>query len=124
MTVSPEDFQAHADRVKEQYSDEIDRRAVISRYYYYIFHRMREENDSHPDSNFTYQGYGSDHSEASDFLKRIDCKDLADCYDDLRNKRNEADYDIDKNIGPFEMQMFLADLEDFEEQAEKENVLS
>lgn len=122
MPVSPEDFETHAIRVDDRYDDEISRRAVISRKYYYIFHKIREENESHPESEFTYRG--QDHQEASNFLERLELKQLSDILDDLRNERNKADYDIDDPLGEFEYQMFQADLEDFKELARQENILS
>lgn len=122
MTVLPDDFEDHADRVDDEFNDEIARRASISRRYYYIFHRVREENDGHSRSHFTYRT--GDHQEAIDFLERLGYNDLADDFHDLRSKRNEADYDIDDTIGEFEYQMFQADLEDFEREAETEGILS
>jgi len=122
MPVSPDDFEDHADRVDDEFGDEIARRASISRRYYYIFHRIREENDGHSQSHFTYRT--GDHQEAIDFLERLGYNDLADDLHDLRSKRNEADYDIDDTIGEFEYQMFQADLEDFEREAETEGILS
>jgi uncharacterized protein (UPF0332 family) len=122
MTVSPDDFETHARRTKNQFSDEISRRCCVSRIYYHVFHRLRVENDSHPDSHFTYRS--GDHKEASDFLERIGNNALADDFDDLRSKRNKADYDINKTIGEFEFQMFLADFEDFISDAEDDGILS
>lgn len=122
MPVSPDDFEDHADRVDDEFSDEIARRASISRRYYYIFHRIREENDCHAQSHFTYRT--GDHQEAIDFLERLGYNDLADDLHDLRSKRNEADYDINDTIGQFEYQMFQADLEDFERAAKTEGILS
>jgi uncharacterized protein (UPF0332 family) len=121
MPVAPSDFKSHADRVDDTHNDEIARRSSISRKYYYIFHRVREENDGHAKSHFTYRG--GDHQEVSKFLERIGHKNLSDLYDNLRSKRNEADYDIDKSIGSFKYQMFLADLDDFEREAKQECVI-
>ncbi|MFB6162199.1 MAG: hypothetical protein ABEJ86_01990 [Halococcoides sp.] len=121
MPVSPSDFEEHADRVDDEFEDEIARRASISRRYYSIFHRFREENADHDESKFTYRT--GDHREASDFLNRLGYNDLADDFHSIRSKRNEADYDIDDSIGEFEYQMFLADLEDFERAANEEDLL-
>lgn len=117
----PNDFSQHADRVDNDYSDEMSRRASITMRYYYIFHRMREENDNHPRSNFTYRT--GDHGECSSFLYRLGYNDLADDFDDLRAKRNKANYDISDSIGNFEYQMFQADLEDFELEAQSNGIL-
>lgn len=122
MPVSPDDFATCADQLTSNGSDEISRRSAISRRYYYIFHKVREENDNHADSRFSYRG--GDHQEAVDFLKRIGYNNLADGYHDIRVKRNEADYDISNSIGQFEYQMFLADLEDFEREARNKGIIS
>ncbi|MFW6436419.1 MAG: hypothetical protein ACOCYZ_02165 [Halococcoides sp.] len=121
MPVSPSDFEEHADRVDDEFDDEIARRGSISRRYYYIFHRFRAENADHDESEFTDSG--GDHQEASKFLRRLGHNDLADELYKLRAKRNKADYDIDKSVGEFEYEMFLADLEDFERSASEEDLI-
>lgn len=122
MPVSPDDFEDIAQGIDSEFDNEMGRRVSISTRYYYIFHKVREENDSHPDSQFTYRS--GDHQEASRFLERMGYHGLSDEYDDLRNKRNKADYDIDERIGSFEFQMFLADLNDFERKARNEDIIS
>jgi len=106
MVVSPDDFKSHSERI-EDYEDEIARRCAISRRYYYIFHLLREENNPHSQSYFNY-GPG-DHGEASSFIQRVGYKNLADDLDDLRDARNEADYDIDDNISDLDLATFCCD---------------
>lgn len=121
MVVSPNQFDSHSDRIDEEFDGEMTRRCIISRKYYYIFHAMRSELADDEMSKFS--GHGSDHGEASKLLDRLGHSDLSDIYDDLRNKRNKADYDIDENIGEFEKDMFLADVREFISKSSERDIL-
>jgi hypothetical protein len=121
MPVEPIDFETHSERAKDDYTDEIAFRCIISRKYYYVFHSIREENQDHNKSKFT--GYG-DHGEASEFMARLGYKDLADKFDDLRTKRNEADYDLDEDISDMDLAMYKNDVEEFVTGAKRNNFIS
>lgn len=96
MGIDPDEFERHANRVENAFSDEIAFRNVISRKYYHAFHLVRENGDSDPDSNFTQTGH--DHKEAPSFLKKKGQKQLANLLMRMRIARNNADYELDKTI--------------------------
>lgn len=111
MTVQPDDFNDHADRISSSHNDEIARRCAISRKYYYAFHYVRENGQSHPSANFQF-GPG-DHGRAKGLLKDIGQKQLANLLFKLHKRRKEADYDIGKNIEEKDLNKMESDLNKF-----------
>lgn len=111
MVINPNDFLEHSERIKEKFDDEIARRCAISRGYYYAFHFVHEIGKNHPKSNF--QNGSGDKGEAEKFLERIGQKDIADKLQDLRNQRNDADYELDIEIDERDFGKFKQDIEQF-----------
>lgn len=96
MGIEPSDIGDHAHRIEEEYSDEPARRSAISRKYYHLFHLVRSETQPLRVSN--YSADGTDHGEAKRVLRELVDNDLADWFDDLREARNRADYELDKTV--------------------------
>lgn len=113
MPVSSQDFNSHHDRVVEEFDDEIAHRCAISRGYYYAFHLIRSNYDSHPQSYFKH-GPG-DHSRVRDFLSEVGENHLSKLMEDLCDVRNKADYDINMPEVALESyyKAFENDLEEF-----------
>jgi uncharacterized protein (UPF0332 family) len=105
MVVNPDDFNDHADRVNNQFSEEIDRRCVISRKYYYAFHYVRENGRNDPSSNFS--NGGGDHKHARDLLRNKGHPQLSQKLFRLHEWRKKSDYDLDKTINDSDLNQFL-----------------
>lgn len=111
MGVAPDDFRIHADRIFDDYSDEISRRCAISRGYYYAFLYTREKGNQHPRGNFAY-GAG-DHGNARDFCREIGGKPLSKQLNNLHVERKKADYELSINIEVIDVKKFRGDLNNF-----------
>lgn len=111
MTVQPVDFDDHADRVSSSFNDEIALRCAISRKYYYAFHYVRENGQSHPSADFQFGG--GDHGHAKKFLKDIGQKQLSNILFKLHKRRKKADYDIGKNVNQNDLSKVNSDLNMF-----------
>ena len=117
MGIDSSKFESHADRISSDYSDEIAYRCAISRKYYYIFHKLRQTYPSY----FTFEH--GDHGKAKELVRRKGSNDLADDLDDLRELRNDSDYDIDSDIEEIDFRTFEYDLENFILDAKSAGVL-
>lgn len=96
--ISHNDFLALAERLIEDApsGDSAEIRSSISRAYYYVFHYGRERFSSHPRASFVHGA--EDHRELVEFLERIGETRLSGQIRKFRQKRNEADYDFQKDL--------------------------
>ena len=111
MGVAPDDFRTHADRIFNDYGDEISRRCAISRGYYYAFLYTRKKGSQHPQGNFVY-GAG-DHGNARDFCREIGGKSLSKQLNGLHEERKKADYELSINVEVIDVKKFRSDLNNF-----------
>lgn len=77
-------------------NDSAEVRSSISRAYYYVFHSGRERFRAHPKASF--RDGPEDHRELIDFLRRIGKSTLSDQIRKFRERRNTADYDLNKDF--------------------------
>jgi len=99
---------------------EVKIRTSMGRVYNYVFHYMRENHRGHPDSNFG-NGKG-DHSEAINFLKRLEERRLASTLHSLTHKRNRAEYDLNLSFKKQNAIDYIEDAEDFVKKMDSGNV--
>lgn len=111
MTVGPDRFKQHAERVADEFEDEIAYRSAISRGYYCAFHHTKQTAESY---NERISEKGRAHREVRKFLERNGHNTLARDLKSLRGDRNEADYDIsDENIEDMDWAIFRNELSNF-----------
>ena len=99
MTISAQDILDFVDNLLNKHSEVISNyqinpetfyRSLISRLYFYVFHRAKDELLAR---GIYIPRTGKAHSIIKKELRKRD-RYLGDLYKDLRDKRNEADYDI------------------------------
>ena len=109
MAVDPVDFKEHAERLTGQFGNEITYRCAMSRCYYYVFHYVRENGESHHSVEFNKSA--ADHKEAKNLLRITGDENLSDDFQKLRRWRNKVDYDLHLDIDELDHKKFERKLE-------------
>jgi uncharacterized protein (UPF0332 family) len=88
----PKDFLGFSDTILASHSTEATYRSAISRSYYAVFLKLREKLRAKFPSLIV--GLGKDHSTVLNALKEAHYFNIACKYNELREERGKADYDL------------------------------
>jgi len=111
MPITPDSFLEHCEDIRENYSlEEIVRRDIVSRGYYYTYHYVRTRWGGNPNYPSTSEGR---HIAAQEYFRHIGEKQLADDLDDLHTQRKLADYNLENSITSLDRKLFERERDQF-----------
>lgn len=82
-------------------------RSSISRSYYFAFHHARLKLSNHPKANFDNIDRVKHHEYIIELLYELKQNEIAERMGKFRGRRNNADYDLDKNFGKQEAERWI-----------------
>ena len=108
--IRPEDFFTFSQSIYNSLpsnKDSIELRTCVSRAYYYVFHHLRNRFNNHPKANFSKYAKEEQHREVVNFFYNLKHDDIAKRVANFNRARNEADYDLEKDLKKEDAQKWI-----------------